>query len=271
MFLALTSISASPGVSTTALALALNSPTARTLLVEADPTGSSPTLAGYLRGALHHDWSLINLVDAHRHDRLATQLPTQLVALPDTTVEVLPGLVHASQAEAMRPLWNPLAVHLAGIAVEGDTNVIVDAGRVGHRASPHDLVAAAATIAILTRTTLTAIAALRANITSFRRTLAAEQSAASLGLILIGNHYSAADVSKVTGLDVITTLPASPDARVFEGMPMGTWRRRRSLYLRALHTAAWPAITNFAATHQPDPRTAPDLATPMPSFTGARP
>ena len=61
----LTSASGSPGVTTTALALAL---TWRrpALLVEADPTGGSAVLAGYFRGRAAPTDSLIDLAFAHR-------------------------------------------------------------------------------------------------------------------------------------------------------------------------------------------------------------
>ena len=58
---ALTSISGSPGVTTTAVAWAYLSPTP-TLIVEADPTGGSPILAGVMRGEQPPDVSIIDLV-----------------------------------------------------------------------------------------------------------------------------------------------------------------------------------------------------------------
>ena len=85
MYLALISASGAPGVSTTALALALNSPSKNTLLVEADPIGSSPVLAGYLLGGRYHDKSLINLVDANRHGRLKSALASEVITFPGTT------------------------------------------------------------------------------------------------------------------------------------------------------------------------------------------
>ncbi len=269
MFLALTSASGSPGVSTTALALALNSPSAHTLLVEADAVGSSPTLAGYLLGNQYHNRSLINLVDAHRHGRLKTSLRDQVIELPDSEVALLPGLMHSAQADAMRPVWSPLGTHLAGLSVD-DTNIIVDAGRIGQQGAPIELIVNATTIAIVTRTTRPAVAALRASQTALRKKLSAVQSRASLGLILIGESpYSATDVAKATGLDVICVLPDSSDAQVFsDGMPMSKWRRRRSMYLHTLHRSTWPKISKFAETHQADWRSGPDLMSPLPSLMG---
>lgn len=65
----LCSASGSPGVTTTALGLAL-SWTRPVILVEADPTGGSALLAGYLRGTTTPPDSLIDLALAHREGTL---------------------------------------------------------------------------------------------------------------------------------------------------------------------------------------------------------
>lgn len=140
----------------------------------------SPVLAGYMLGNHYHDRSLINLVDANRHGRLKAALAEQLIQIPESSVSLLPGLVHSAQADAMRPVWGPLGVHLAGLSVD-DTNVIVDAGRIGQRGAPVELIVNATTIAIVTRTERTAIAALRASQNALRQQLSAVQSRASLG------------------------------------------------------------------------------------------
>src|SRR5215213_8433495 len=56
----LTSASGSPGVTTTALGLALSWPRP-VLLVEADPTGASGLLAGYFRGARYYESGLVEV------------------------------------------------------------------------------------------------------------------------------------------------------------------------------------------------------------------
>ena len=56
----LSSASGSPGVTTTALGLALLWPRP-VLLIEADPTGGSNLLAGYFRGTRQYDAGLIEL------------------------------------------------------------------------------------------------------------------------------------------------------------------------------------------------------------------
>ncbi|MGV9864479.1 hypothetical protein [Rhodococcus koreensis] len=214
---------------------------------------------------------MINLVDANRHGRLKAALTEQLIQIPDSSVSLLPGLVHSAQADAMRPVWGPLGVHLAGLSVD-DTNVIVDAGRIGQRGAPVELIVNATTIAIVTRTERTAIAALRASQNALRQRLSAVQSRASLGLILIGESpYNAEEVTKVTGLDVIAVLPDSDDAKVFsDGLSISKWRRRRSIYLHTLHRSAWPKITKFAVSHQADWKSGPALNAALPTLTGER-
>ena len=64
--IALTSASGSPGVTTTALGLALLWPRP-VLLVEADPTGGSGLLAGYFRGTREYDGGLIELALTVEH------------------------------------------------------------------------------------------------------------------------------------------------------------------------------------------------------------
>jgi hypothetical protein len=61
----LASASGSPGVTTTALGLALTWPRP-VLLVEADPTGGSAVAAGYLRGQLVPPEAMLDLPSPNR-------------------------------------------------------------------------------------------------------------------------------------------------------------------------------------------------------------
>jgi hypothetical protein len=63
----LASASGSPGVTTTALGLALGWPRPA-LLVEADPTGGSAIAAGYLRGSVVPPEAMIELAMAQHAD-----------------------------------------------------------------------------------------------------------------------------------------------------------------------------------------------------------
>ena len=92
--IALASASGSPGVTTTALAMALLWPRP-VLLVEADPTGGSGLLAGYFRGTREYGAGLIELALSPTgiSDALdVTGLATVLAALVISMVTTLIGL-----------------------------------------------------------------------------------------------------------------------------------------------------------------------------------
>ena len=86
----LCSASGSPGVTTSALGLALTW-TRPVLLVEADPTGGSALLAGYFRGQVTPTESLIDLAFAYRSGGLVEAIPAVAMTLPDTQVSLVPG------------------------------------------------------------------------------------------------------------------------------------------------------------------------------------
>ena len=89
--IALASASGSPGVTTTALGMALL--WARpALLVEADPTGGSALLAGYWRGQ-RDQAGLLELVMAERHGVLADALPRMVLTVDGTDVSVVLDLM----------------------------------------------------------------------------------------------------------------------------------------------------------------------------------
>ncbi|MBF6333629.1 hypothetical protein [Nocardia transvalensis] len=271
MYLALTAASGSPGVSTTALGLALQrrppsyTMPSYTLLVEADPVGSSPTLAGFQRGAVVRDKGLENLINPQRFGDLRTSIGKEVFVLPGTAVSVLPGLKHAGQVEAMRSTWAPLAQQLLRYSVADPDQdsppqtVIVDAGRMGHDAGPMDLMRQADLIGIVVRPTLARIAALKSALTPFKRDLTARRARACIGLIVIGSRltvgtdtYSAREIARAVDLELITTLPDLPrEARMLsDGASVPRWRPQRALYLRALHRA-WNDIESFTTTHRP--------------------
>ena len=79
----LTSAAGSPGVTTTAVGLALTWPRP-VLLVEADPTGGSAVLAGYLPRQHRPPGGLIDLAWAHRQGSLAAALPGLTMPIPDS-------------------------------------------------------------------------------------------------------------------------------------------------------------------------------------------
>lgn len=276
MFIALTSASGAPGVSTTALGLALSSPSDRVLLVEADPVGSSPIHAGYLKSSreaseLRGNRSIINLVDPTRHGRISSAFAEQAIQLPDTHVWAIPALMNSAQADSMTDTWGPLGAHLSSLGSRGAT-VVVDAGRIGHRSGPDELLRQADLIAILTRPTMTSLTALKGSLDVLRRNLEVTKSPSALGLILIGSSpYNAYEVTKTFGIDVIATIPDSAiHAKVFsEGHEMTAFRRTRSSYLRSLR-ATWPKIHSYIDTHRPEWVNAPTFSPALTSPSSTR-
>jgi len=266
MLVTLTSASGAPGVSTTALGVTLTAPVAHTLLVEADPAGYSPTLAGYWQGNVPHSHSLINLVEADREGRLAEAIHTQImtlrsdpIGLVTSTASVLPGLKNAAQAEAMRHTWDPLGQRLSAMARDQATlGVVIDAGRFAPASGNIELWRHSDVIALMTTPTLAAASAIRSALVPLRRRLAASRSNASLGLIVVGDApafggYPARDFSAAVGIDVIAEIPHAPrHAAIFSANTrLPRWPLSRSLYLRSVSTL-WSRLEAHYESHQPD-------------------
>ena len=145
--IALASATGSPGVSTTALGLALNWPRP-VVLVEADPNGGSSLLAGYFRGVRGYTGGLIELAlsATSLHDDLADLVEP----IEGTDVSFLAGTRSYAQATALSDLWAPLAAELIDLERTGQ-DAVVDCGRLGHLGSPEPLLAAADLALLVTR------------------------------------------------------------------------------------------------------------------------
>jgi hypothetical protein len=246
---ALTSAKGAPGVSTAALAMTLLWPRAA-LLAECDPAGGSSVLAGYLRGTVEHSRGLLALALAQRHDELERALWSQTVPLTGTTATgtdtagpgepggrwLLPGLSDAAQAPSTAALWGPLGSLLASLE-RGDTDVLVDAGRLGAAHAPTALLRQADLVLLVLGTSLPAVAAARARLAVLREELAATNAADSaltgVGLLLVGEGrpYTGKEIAGSLGLPVIASLawdPASAEVlaagaapgRRFAGSPL---------------------------------------------------
>ncbi|MGF1660997.1 MAG: hypothetical protein ACFCVG_00750 [Kineosporiaceae bacterium] len=211
-----------PGVTTTCLGLALSWPRP-VLLVDADPSGGSAILAGYLKGQVPHDRGLVDLALAYRHGDLDNAIREATIALPGSQVELLPGVRSHSQAATVQPLWEPLAQVLAGMGELG-VDVLVDAGRVGMAGTPWPLITSADLVALATRTTLPAVAGARSAAGSLAQRLRDAGTEDALGVVVIGpgRPYSTREVGRVLGMDVLAELawdPASADVYHLGAMP----------------------------------------------------
>jgi hypothetical protein len=204
---ALASASGSPGVTTTALGLALLWPRP-VLLVEADPTGGSGLLAGYFRGTREYDGGLIEL--ALTANNLSDALADVARPIEGTTVSFVAGTRSHTQASALRDLWAPLAETLGELETTGQ-DVIVDAGRLGLHGSPQQLLDAADLSLLVSRTTLPHLSALRSWAEAVQRPALDWHQSAVL-LIGEGQPYSAHDVTAAVNLPVLAPLADDPES-----------------------------------------------------------
>jgi hypothetical protein len=204
--IALCSASGSPGVTTTAVAMALNW-SRPVLLVEADPTGGSGILAGFLRGTTEYDAGLIEIALSPLGVAEALREVVRPLA---PNVSFVTGVRAHGQAGALRDLWEPLAVALAGLDSNGQ-DAIVDAGRLGLVGSPQPLLDEADLTLLLTRANLPALAAARSWSEAVKNAATGWLRA---GVLMIGEGkpYRASEVTKVLGLPVVADLPDDPDA-----------------------------------------------------------
>lgn len=239
----LCSASGSPGVTTTAIGLAMSWPRP-VLLVEADPSGSNGLLAGIFRGGREYDVGLLEL----RSSPLAVSDALRDVVRPieGANVSFVVGTQTHSQAAGMSGLWAPLAEALADLERAGQ-DVIVDAGRLGLVGSPEPLLSWADLTLLLTRTSLPALAGARTWAEDLRSPSATTWR--EPGLLLVGEAqpYGKGEVTNALGLPVVATI--ADDAAAAAVYHRGATPPRRfdsGPYVRSLRAAA-AAITSTVA------------------------
>jgi len=199
--IALTSASGSPGVTTTAVALAFLWPRP-VVLVEADPTGGSAILAGYFRGTREYDAGIVELALSALAPSDALRESIRLI--PDTRVSLLAGTRARTQAAALRDVWVPLADALGELEETGQ-DVVIDAGRLGLTGSPTNLLDEADLTLLVTRTNLPALSAARTWADPIARP-ADDLRQAAIVLIGEGKPYVGAEVSSVVGQPVVASI-----------------------------------------------------------------
>lgn len=249
----LTSASGSPGVSTSALGLALAWPRP-VLLVDADPTGSRSIPAGYLRGGqLPTADTIVDLAVPARQGTLTEDLPRMLIDLPGSSVQMLCGPRRHTQARALSGLWEPLAAEFKRLELTGQ-DVIVDAGRLGLEGSPMPLLLAADLTLLATRSSLPALVAASSWAPTLLDSFTQRAAGANLGALLIGagRPYRPAEVAKVLGLPVLAALPWDPpSAQVFsEGATPPRRKFEQAPLPRALRSAV-PAVQTTITESRP--------------------
>lgn len=207
----LTSAKGSPGVTTTALALALIWPRP-CLLLEADMAGSSSILAGYFQGQTRQDRGLIDLADAFRRDELTEGLNRASMPLPNSTARFVPGLRTTAQSGTMTRLWEPIATALRALERTG-TDVIVDAGRASTVGAPMPLLRESDLVLLVTRSSMPALAGARALAGSLREDLTSRgtgEDAVVSVMVGEGQPYPRKEASGIIRLPVVASVDWDP-------------------------------------------------------------
>ncbi|WP_448071094.1 hypothetical protein [Georgenia yuyongxinii] len=238
----LCSASGSPGVTTTAVGLAMCWPRP-VLLVEADPSGANGVLAGIFRGARDYDGGLLEVASSPL--AVSDALRDVVRSIEATEVSFVVGAQTHTQAAGLGGLWAPLVEALADLE-RGGQDVIVDAGRLGLVGSPEPLLSWADLTLLLTRTTLPALAGARTWAEGLRSPSAT--SWREPGLLLVGEGpYGKQEVSKALSLPVVATVTDDPAAAAVYHRGAPPPRRFASgPYVRSLRAAAH-AITGAVA------------------------
>lgn len=225
----LCSATGAPGVTATALGLALAWPR-KTLLVEADRDGGQALLSGYLAGIESRGAGVVSVVAAQRERRLGS-VEQHAIALDESGDRVLiPGFPTAGAAAVCEPLWPDLASALYRLA-GADRDVVIDAGRVG-TGLPRALLDSADAVLIVLRSSLRSAAAARSVIP-----LLAEARQAGAVVVGPGQPYGAAEIAAALHLDVWGGVPDDPDNACYfsDGQPRRRiassplWRGYRTL------------------------------------------
>lgn len=202
----LTSAANSPGVTTTAIAAALTWPRP-VVLVDCDPSAGQSVLAGFLGGSDAGGKGLVRVAEAHRDQRsLAEVLIDQTVPLTDDPdgARFLPGFSHRGSVNLFGSAWSAFAEALVALQHDG-VDVIVDAGRVTPDGLPQPMIDHAATVGLLTRTHLRAVAAAAMHLPGLAEQAGARGQVGRLGLVLVGDRdpYSGREISDLLDVQVL--------------------------------------------------------------------
>lgn len=210
----LCSAGGSPGVTTTALGLALRWPR-DVLLADCDRHPNQAVLAGYLRGLPAGGRGLSGLAQAYRTQEPGrTGLFDQTVALSDDQRQqrrLLPGFTNPRAAQLFGGYWTRLIEQFDELGAR-QTDVLVDWGRLDADGLPDGLVSRARLVVLLTRSNLPALAALRLALPDLTMSLA--ESPTELGLLVVGagRPYSGEEIAAQLGVRLLAALPWQPES-----------------------------------------------------------
>lgn len=233
----LASASGAPGVSTSASGLAL-AWDRDVLLLEADPTGASAMLTGYMQQ--YAPQGIPSLMDLAVQFRQSNRLPDVLsaaVRVPETKIRLISGLRNHTHVSAVASIWPTLINELTKFD-EAGIDVIVDMGRLGLVGSPDQLLNAADLILLTTRSTLGALVPANNWVKALEQRVGGQSG--RLGLLVIGPGHpeSATAIEKALKAPVVASLPLDPvTAEVFSNGAKKGRRFERSPLYRSLPPA----------------------------------
>lgn len=246
MLITLASASGSPGVSTTALGLALTW-NRDVILIEADPIGASPTLSGFFSGQIAPQKTILDLTAG---EDLEEQLFRDSIPLTDEQEpmkRVVPAVANPLHGRVLARRWPELAPAFADLERAG-IDVIADLGRTGTEHFAKPLYAAADVSALVIAPTIGATLAARSALayTNLIEENPLEAPAFHLITIETPHGYSAAEVSRALGHPSLGTLPDRPKhaASLAHGAPRPRGYDNSS-YVRSLRSLG-NAISNAA-------------------------
>lgn len=244
--IALASASGSPGVTTCALGLAMTWPRP-VVLVDADPTGGSGILAGYLQGAVQPVGGLLDVVMGMRTGPVQVR-PEHLMPLSGDRVRLLAGIRSHAQAKSLPALWEPLLGALRQLGRTGQ-DVIVDCGRLGLTGSPEPLLRGADAPILVTHSSLSGLAAARSWVESLR----VEAPALGAAVVDAGRPYSNREITKWLRIPVLADVQWDPlAAAVFSDGGVRPRRFDSSGLLRSLRACGDVIRARMAAVEELD-------------------
>lgn len=254
MILTLSSAKGAPGVTTTALLLALAWPRP-ILLIEADPSGGS-IAAGYLSGDLPNvDRSVLELAMAQRRGDVISAASLRDSAIPLAgDARFIVGSPGPGQASFCAPLWDPMADATRLLSAKG-FDVIVDLGRICPDTQPW--MRAADLALLVTRTTMPALAAAQSAAASMKATVR-RRSVVEVMTVGINQPYGPAEIKDALDLDLTASIANDPvAAETFSlGRANGRSVRDKQIANSRLMRSVHPALKAVVARR---PETATDL------------
>lgn len=209
MLISFISAKGSPGVTTTALAVASRWPR-NVLVADLDPL-CGDVLAGVCQGRIPARANLGELMVTARNSGVLAALPEQLIKpdWPPGCPILLPGLGAPGQAQSLP--WDTLA---SGLSAVPWADVVADCGRWGTAPSPVPVLAASDLVVLVLRGTLRSIYSAARAVPVLRQSMGGYGPGDALVAVVIGPRqpYTEREISSHLSMPVIGTLPWEPKA-----------------------------------------------------------